>query len=363
MYLDLDQKITVLTDEFECLQDLLREEEFHTSSNILREQIQEKANVYKNTRAELLLINDQIQQSEKILYAKQLEHDYHKHVFIHNWEKENERYKTIITAFDHRQKLEYMNNVFELLKDKENIYKEIEHIESLMPLIDEWFRGKELQLRIKRHEEALYDFQLIFYLHLEKMKKKDELSCDIERITDMEKKILCAIASLETLMAIFKTYYSWTLKKTILPLLAENTNKLLAIVCRNHRSLEIAYQTCMDDTDDLNIKWMVKDDDMIISLTKASGYQKCVVNLIIRLILGKMGVTDIYNTQFFIDEGFTACDHENLKVVPSFLQSLLYIYKSIILVTHIDELKKHFHYQIPIRRNNDTGLQHLSYMM
>lgn len=41
----------------------------------------------------------------------------------------------------------------------------------------------------------------------------------------------------------------------------------------------------------------------------------------------------------FIDEGFTSCDSMNLSIVPSFLKSLLKMFKSVILVSHIDVIQ------------------------
>jgi DNA repair exonuclease SbcCD ATPase subunit len=59
-----------------------------------------------------------------------------------------------------------------------------------------------------------------------------------------------------------------------------------------------------------------------------------------RIALSKIGASEIKNKQLFLDEGFTACDSDNLTKVPEFLNRLLVMYDSIILVTHLDELKE-----------------------
>jgi len=358
MFLDLEQKIMVLEEDMDSLRELEQEEKVQKQSNQLRDKIQERAKDFKNKRTELLHIDDELSQLENMRYAKQIKQDFDKHRFWSEWNRDSTRYDKIIAAFDYQQKLLHLNQVFDLLQDKESIYKEIEHLENTIPLVDEWFRGKTLSNQIRNMEEELSNLQLLFFMHLEKLKKKNEMSIDIRHMLDLQDNIQCNMGSIKNLKSKFSYYHDWTLKENIIPMITKYVNTLLLTVCKNHRPLELVCQTVYK-CDELTMHWMVKDHDMVISLSKASGYQKCVINLMMRLILGKMGVTDMSNNQLFIDEGFTACDDDNLKIIPGFLQSLLHIYKSIVLVTHIDELKKHFRHQIPIYHNNKSGLSAL----
>jgi ABC-type lipoprotein export system ATPase subunit len=63
-----------------------------------------------------------------------------------------------------------------------------------------------------------------------------------------------------------------------------------------------------------------------------------------------------------IDEGFTACDGENLEKVPAFLKALIadQNYKGVVLATHLEELKACGDKQISIERDGITGISSLT---
>jgi DNA repair exonuclease SbcCD ATPase subunit len=60
--------------------------------------------------------------------------------------------------------------------------------------------------------------------------------------------------------------------------------------------------------------------------------------------------------QLFIDEGFTACDGPNLEKTPAFLRALLGSYTSVLLATHLEELKSCGDHQVFIRRSDLSGI-------
>jgi DNA repair exonuclease SbcCD ATPase subunit len=71
--------------------------------------------------------------------------------------------------------------------------------------------------------------------------------------------------------------------------------------------------------------------------------------------LSNFGISSIYSTQLFIDEGFVACDSENLSKIPLFLQNMLNRYTSIFIVSHLNELKETTNKQIMISRCDDLS--------
>jgi DNA repair exonuclease SbcCD ATPase subunit len=63
--------------------------------------------------------------------------------------------------------------------------------------------------------------------------------------------------------------------------------------------------------------------------------------------------------QLFIDEGFTACDNQNLSLVPSFLKKLLNTFSCIVIVSHIDIIKDSADIIVNIEYDKNTKTSHI----
>jgi ABC-type nitrate/sulfonate/bicarbonate transport system ATPase subunit len=64
---------------------------------------------------------------------------------------------------------------------------------------------------------------------------------------------------------------------------------------------------------------------------KASGFQKCLLALALRVGLAR----SLRFRQLFLDETFAACDSDNQALVPAFLRRLVGpAFDSVLLVTH-----------------------------
>ena len=79
-----------------------------------------------------------------------------------------------------------------------------------------------------------------------------------------------------------------------------------------------------------------------------------------RVAINQIGMCRVRYSELFIDEGFTACDTDNLDRVPDFLRGLLRFYDSIYLATHLDDLKGCADNHIYIKRD-DNGLSQIQY--
>jgi DNA repair exonuclease SbcCD ATPase subunit len=101
------------------------------------------------------------------------------------------------------------------------------------------------------------------------------------------------------------------------------------------------------------VEWFIKSGSNTTYLNKISGYQKFALNLAIRIVFSRIG--QIKLEQMFIDEGFSCCDEKNLSEIPDFLNRLLNIYRSITIVSHLNELKDYFHNKITIRKDVHEG--------
>jgi len=91
-----------------------------------------------------------------------------------------------------------------------------------------------------------------------------------------------------------------------------------------------------------HFNWLVQDGTQTPPYEKCSGAQRFFVSLALRFAFGRLGASNMINSQIFLDEGFTACDAETMERVPALLNNLLkdldYL-QTIFLVSHMDTLK------------------------
>lgn len=156
--------------------------------------------------------------------------------------------------------------------------------------------------------------------------------------------VLCTISSR------FKEYRIELYDKYILKNIVSKANKLLCFLCHeDSKSFKIGYMLT-EVKDIIHINWLVKTrydhagsvseandtNESVISAHQASGFQHFAMSIALRMSIFNNKRCD----QMFIDEGFTSCDRKNLSIVPSFLKSLLKIFNSVVLVSHIDVIQE-----------------------
>ena len=149
----------------------------------------------------------------------------------------------------------------------------------------------------------------------------------------------------------FKGYKQWLYKENIGPVIQRNVNAVLDLICDERPLyLECDYLQAID-----TLTWFIRDGSSRPVIQKASGFQRFIVGIAMRVAINQIGLCRMRYSELFIDEGFTACDTENLERVPEFLRGLLRFYGSIYLATHLEDLKGCADEQIFIRRD-DSGL-------
>jgi DNA repair exonuclease SbcCD ATPase subunit len=127
----------------------------------------------------------------------------------------------------------------------------------------------------------------------------------------------------------------------ILAKLTAVANSYIKTLCHNtSKMFELNYLITVYREKDIHINWLIKnitenEQTQTISIKQASGFQQFAISFALRMSLFNNKCCQ----QLFIDEGFTACDKDNLSIVPTFLQALLKSFKSIIIVSHIDLIR------------------------
>ena len=145
----------------------------------------------------------------------------------------------------------------------------------------------------------------------------------------------------------FDGYREWIYNERIAPLIMNKVNSVLEMICED-RPLRLEGEW-LDKISTLS--WFVRDGSSRPVIEKASGFQRFIVGMACRVAFHQIGFCRIQYDQMFMDEGFTSCDADNLEKVPDFLRSMLQMYDSIYLATHLDELKICADSQIVIDRD------------
>ena len=153
----------------------------------------------------------------------------------------------------------------------------------------------------------------------------------------------------------FKGYKEWLYKEHIGRLIQRKVNDVLELIC-DERPLYLEYEW-LDKIDTLS--WFIRDGASRPVIEKASGFQRFIVGIAMRVAINQIGLNRVRFSELFIDEGFTACDAENLDRVPDFLRGMLRFYDNIYLATHLEDLKVCADQQVYIKRDN--GLSQIQY--
>ena len=220
----------------------------------------------------------------------------------------------------------------------------------IYPIWIEWKKAKETEKHLLL---TIHQIQA----HMDHTAALKEPGSEEERlllILDESKMRLKIVSSLAD---IFDGYREWLYTSQIGPLIQERVNSVLRMICEEDRilSLDSEWLPAID-----TLSWFILDGTSRVIIEKASGFQRFIVGIAVRVAFYQIGLCRIRYDQHFIDEGFTTCDSDNLERVPSFLNSLLGFYQGIYLVTHLEELKSCSTNHIYIQRdvNGLSQIQH-----
>ena len=173
------------------------------------------------------------------------------------------------------------------------------------------------------------------------------------KLLNIENKINDIINIISTIIDKFKDYKKWLYNNHILKKIIYNTNNFIKFLCHTDtKKFELDY-ILTENKDIIHINWLIKNKTInntiqTISINQASGFQHFVISVSLRLSLFNNKFCD----QLFIDEGFTACDKYNLSIVPDFLNNLLKMFNTIIIVSHIDLIQDSIDDKIHIKYND-----------
>ena len=232
------------------------------------------------------------------------------------------------------ERLMQIDQAIEKIKRREEIRQKILVNVTALSVVDYYEEGKACS----RDIEALKEDKHRLMAEVENLRVQEQafrvLVNEMDGLLRLLNGTVLIHNTLKAIIAQFSNFKDWVIDNRIIPLITGQVNKLLKIMCVNHRDISL----------DCNLQngvfiWRLRDGVCAPPIEKASGFQKFIVSLSMRIVLGRLGVSGIRNRQLFIDEGFTACDNDNLANIPNVLEHLLKVYGAIVLVSHLDELK------------------------
>ena len=237
------------------------------------------------------------------------------------------------------------------VEEREAISKELITLVTLYDAYPSWLEWKRINMLSVAAALKINELEVI-------NKGSVEVSADTQMVKCLQllSTIKSDILDISYIAETFTGYREWLYVNNIGPIIQRRVNTILEMMCEE-RPL---YLECewLDKIDTLS--WFMRDGESRVIIQKASGFQRFIIGVAMRVAFNQIGFSRIRFSELFIDEGFTACDTDNLERVPEFLRGLLYFYNTIYLATHLEDLKGCADKQIIIKRGDD-GLSQIQY--
>jgi hypothetical protein len=180
------------------------------------------------------------------------------------------------------------------------------------------------------------------------------------KLLNTENNINDKLSVIQIIIDKFKDYKKWLYNNFILKNIVTNANNYIKLLCHDNCKPFMLDYLLTENKDIIHINWLIKNDsqeNQLISINQASGFQNFVISMALRLSLyGNKNCN-----QLFIDEGFTACDKDNLSIVPVFLKKLLLLFETVIIVSHIDIIQDNVEDKITINYNKKNNSSNIKY--
>lgn len=344
-----NNKIFNWIEEYNEIKDSL--DYYHTSI--------ENHKLYKDYKNKIYELNNNIEINLQLLNDVQLNNEKH---YINKKSIQDNLDSIYYTInFAHQLYDSYLNekynNIKHILSFKESIldYQNIENYKQLL-LWEEYYYNEDLIKyskiyhkrtktlnEIKEIEDeinTLIIYQTNMITHFDNYSKNKK---EYDTLHYQQNNINHSIHIFKTILDNYDNFQKWIYNTHVLPNIIKNVNNIIANSTINP----------------FTINAFIENDGIQFSLNnttstnKASGFQKFIINIALRI-----SFLDLYNnksfcSQLFIDEGWTSADSYNRTLIPKVLNYLLTRFDSVILVSHIDEIKDIIDISIKINKNTD----------
>jgi DNA repair exonuclease SbcCD ATPase subunit len=249
-----------------------------------------------------------------------------------------------------KEKQEYIDKLT-IANERNRIINMIDELERVYCVYPYWLQWKELDILEKDLLNNIKELELVVKGYTNGTRNKELIECVnlIEMLKNDYNDLLYISQT-------FEGYREWIYTSNIGPIIQKRVNEILDMICDERPlALECEWLDVID-----TLSWFIRDCESKVIIQKASGYQRFIIGIAMRVAINQIGLSKMRFTELFIDEGFTSCDIDNLERVPEFLRGLLKYYDSIYLATHLEDLKLCADNHIYIKRD-DNGLSQIQY--
>lgn len=261
--------------------------------------------------------------------------------YVNQWWAKKTHLETALSSF-HFEKLNALKIELAEAKSYEKSYTTAKQILDSYDLIQNAIKITALKIERGR---LFHEYEAFLRVKAEQQAYTQHL----DTVQDKLKSILDANTCLDS-------YINWLYVNNVIPLVEKYTNEIMNLIDPN-----LKLRGSMNEK---GFEWSIATTSAAAELRptieKASGFQRFICGLAVRIALGTIGASGIKPRQLFLDEGFTSCDSTNLSKVPNFLTMLLQLYDSILLVTHLEDLKDFcIESTVQIGRDTEAGTSFL----
>jgi len=247
-----------------------------------------------------------------------------------------------------RQTLKIVEEKIKNIEKYETLMKQINYWKDILKIRPQYIKKNEMKKIISVKKIKLHSLERdIELLRLHEMKYmnhvniKHELAQSIEHLRKSKDAI-------NHIIELFGGYKSWLYKKFVMPRLLNKVNKIVESVTETN-----LYKLEADIGSNNGLSWFISDGVNRTIIEKSGGFRKFIFGLAVRITLSYLGASNVMCKQLFIDEGFVSADSENLEKIPEFIKSLIGIYDSVLLVSHLDIIKDSGEINVFIKRSEN----------
>jgi DNA repair exonuclease SbcCD ATPase subunit/DNA repair exonuclease SbcCD nuclease subunit len=268
------------------------------------------------------------------IYPKIKEYDIIKleHENYDNFIKKKIELENIINS---NKYINIINNIE--LYNKYNYYKEII---KLKPIHNE--KEKNIN-RIYNLNKELNKLQINYDNSIINNKNYEIQFNEINQINLIKDKLINIKNIIKNIENIHNKYIDWLYTNYIIPNIINLTNQLI-LKAKHKLSNPIELNLIYDNS----LIYLKINKD--ISIQKASGFQKFIISLALKLAIPKLQSKYSKCNQLFLDEGWTSADSNNRNTIPTFLKELLNEFNTIILASHLNEIKENVDIKLNINK-------------
>lgn len=274
---------------------------------------------------------------DDIMYDKDQIKNQHINDCIDKWNSYNYfKYKSIYDKYT-----DYTNKKDRYDKDvcKYNIYLEAKNIINTNKIHKESI--DEINIKIKSIQTEINQYDKI-------IKETDIKLYNYQKATEHNSQLKQRIYNIDTDIDVYTEYLQYIDYKKVqlysLKSICIHLNKM----CNDILYKISDFQILFEYDKNISIKTIEKGKQICAKLS--SGFQKFIIDLLMRIVL-----TELYTITpsiIFIDEGFGTLDRDNLNNICNCISSLKPNFKSIFLITHMEEIKSYADICLNIQKIN-----------